>query len=125
MVATAETKLPHWDMTVVYPSLDSPEFEQGFSALTGSIEELARLFDERKIEKAEPAPLDDETVSAFEAVVNRLNEVYRDTMTLGAYVRGFTTTNSRDNLAQARLSELQNSTVILSKLSTRLTAWIG
>ncbi|MDQ3704889.1 MAG: M3 family oligoendopeptidase [Chloroflexota bacterium] len=125
MVATAETKLPHWDMTVVYPSLDSPEFEQGFSVLTGSIEELARLFDERKIEKSEPAPLDNETVSAFEAVVNRLNEVYKDTMTLGAYIRGFTTTNSRDNLAQAKLSELQNATVVLSKLSTRLTAWIG
>ncbi|HYP19393.1 MAG TPA: oligoendopeptidase F, partial [Chloroflexia bacterium] len=112
-------------MSVVYPSIDSPEFEQGFSALVGSIEELAQLFDERKIEKGESRPLDDETVGAFEAVVNRLNEVLKDTMTLGAYVRGFTTTNSRDNLAQAKLSELQNSTLILSKLSTRLTAWIG
>ncbi|HET6312716.1 MAG TPA: M3 family oligoendopeptidase [Chloroflexia bacterium] len=112
-------------MSVVYPSIDSPEFEQGFSALVGSIEELARLFDERKIEKGESKPLDDETVGAFEAVVNRLNEVLKDTMTLGAYIRGFTTTNSRDNLAQAKLSELQNSTLILSKLSTRLTAWIG
>jgi pepF/M3 family oligoendopeptidase len=112
-------------MSVVYPSIDSPEFEQGFSALVGSIEELARLFDEHKIEKAGSAPLDDETVGAFEAVVERLNEVLKDTMTMGAYVRGFTTTNSRDNLAQAKLSELQNSTLILSKLSTRLTAWIG
>ncbi|HVG00955.1 MAG TPA: M3 family metallopeptidase, partial [Chloroflexia bacterium] len=112
-------------MSVVYPSIDSPEFEQGFGALVSSIEELARLFDERKIEKAESRPLDDETVGAFEAVVSRLNEVLKDTMTLGAYIRGFTTTNSRDNLAQAKLSELQNSTLILSKLSTRFTAWIG
>jgi pepF/M3 family oligoendopeptidase len=125
MVATIDTKLPHWDMSVVYPSIDSPEFEQGFSALVGSIEELARLFDEHKIEKAESRPLDDETVSAFEAVVGRLNAVFAETMTLRAYIAGFTTTNSRDNLAQAKLSELQNSTLILSKLSTRLTAWIG
>ncbi|HEY0069014.1 MAG TPA: M3 family oligoendopeptidase [Chloroflexia bacterium] len=125
MVATVDTKLPHWDMSVVYPSIDSPEFEQGFSALTGSIEELARLFDEHKIEGGESRPLDDETVGAFEAVVGRLNEVYAETMTMRAYIAGFTTTNSRDNLAQAKLSELQNSTLVLSKLSTRLTAWIG
>lgn len=125
MVATAETKLPHWDMSVVYPSIDSPEFEQGFSALTERIEGLARLFDERKIEKGESWSPDDATVETFETVVNRLNEVLKETATLGAYIRGFTTTNSRDNLAQAKLSEMQNSTVTLSKLATRFTAWIG
>lgn len=125
MVTTVEAKLPHWDMSVVYSSIDSPEFEQGFSALADSIKELARLFDEHKIEKAESRPLDDKTINTFEKVINRLNDVLKDTLTLGAYIRGFTTTNSRDNLAQAKLSEMQNSTVILSKLSTRLTAWIG
>ncbi len=125
MVTTAKPELPHWNMTVVYPSLDSPEFEQGFSHVVGSIDDLARLFDEHNIGKTERKPLNDATVRTFETIVKRVNEVLSEAFTLGAYIRSFTSTNSRDNLAQAKLSELQNSMVLLSQLSTRLTAWIG
>jgi oligoendopeptidase F len=118
--------LPHWDMTVVYPSMDSPEFAEGFSGVVHDINDLAKLFDTQQIMKqASPPSLDDHTVQAFETVIQRYNAVLEAKRTLSAYITCFVTTNSHDTLAQARLSELQQSGVVLAQLSTRFTAWIG
>ncbi|HKV02669.1 MAG TPA: M3 family oligoendopeptidase [Ktedonobacteraceae bacterium] len=118
--------LPHWDMTVVYPSMDSPEFAEGFSSVVHDINDLAKLFDTHQIMKqASPPSLDDQTVQAFETVIQRYNAVLEAKSTLSAYITCFVTTNSHDTLAQARLSELQQSGVVLAQLSARFIAWIG
>src|SRR5436190_4204700 len=124
MVSATQT-LPHWDMTVVYPSLQSREFEQGFRSVVEAINDLSKLFDARQVGRREPAPLDDKTVQAFEDVIGRYNAVLEEVRTLGSYIQSFVTTNSRDDLAQAKMSELQQHTVKLSQLGTRFTAWIG
>src|SRR5205085_9404413 len=58
-------------------------------------------------------------------VIGSLNEVLAARQTLMAYVQGFVTTNSRDDLAQAKRSELELQGVRLTQLVTRFTAWIG
>lgn len=117
--------LPHWDMTVVYPSIDSPEFEEGFQSAIDAIDSLRDLFDKHEVARQVPGPLNAETVEAFDAIINRYNDVQEQVATLRAYLEAFTATNSRDNLAQAKLSELQGHLVKLSQLGTRLVAWIG
>lgn len=117
--------LPHWDMSVVYPSLESMEFDAAFNSVVRSIANLVALFDQRGIAKRDPAPLDDTTVQTFEAAVNALNSVLDETRTVNAYINSFVSTDSRYNLAQAKQSELQQHTVRLSMLGTRFTAWIG
>jgi oligoendopeptidase F len=117
--------LPRWDMTVVYPGLDSPEFDAGFRTTVEGITALAQLFDDYAIERREPAPLDDAAILAFETVLDRYNALLAAVQTLSSYINAFVTTNSRDDLAQARRSELQERTVLLAKLGTRFTAWIG
>jgi pepF/M3 family oligoendopeptidase len=112
-------------MTVVYPSLTSSEFERGFQAVLSDIAGLGRLFDECHIAQRAPASLDDATVRDFDRVIARYNEVLDGVETLGAYIASFVTTDSRDDLAQAKMSELQQQTLKLEQLDTRLTAWIG
>ncbi|HEY0736015.1 MAG TPA: M3 family oligoendopeptidase [Herpetosiphonaceae bacterium] len=124
MSSSAQT-LPHWDMSVIYPSLTSPEFAEGFQALVQSITDLEQIFDTHNIAEREAAPLDDATVQAFETVIERYNAVLYDHRTVSAYISSFTTTNSRDNEAQNKLSQLQQQTVRLTLLDTRFTAWIG
>jgi oligoendopeptidase F len=119
------TTLPHWDMTVVYPGLESAEFEQGFRAAIRSIDDLTALFDRDGIALRDPAPIDAATVAAAERAIERYNAVLKELITLNSYIRSFVTTNSRDECAQARLSELQQHFVRLSQLSTRFTAWVG
>lgn len=118
-------KLPHWDMTVVYPSLESKEFESGFAATIQAIDKLVELFDQKRIARRDPVPLDAASVANFEAAVAALNDVLDRTRTLGAYISSFVSTDSRNNLAQSKLSEFQQETLKLQFLSTRFTAWIG
>ncbi len=118
--------LPHWDMTPIYPAMDSQEFSDGFSNVVQDIENLTKLFDDYHIMKLSTEPaLDQDMVQAFETVIAQYNTVLEATETLAVYIMCFVTTNSYDTLAQAKLSQLQQSMLILSQLGTRLTAWIG
>ena len=117
--------LPHWDMSVVYPGLDSPEFEEGFREVVRSIDRLAALFDERGIGRDGPPARRDSPTEDVEAVIQSYNAVLAETRTLGAYIQSFITTDSRNQRAQAKYSELQQALVRLSVLGTRFTAWIG
>jgi len=117
--------LPHWDMTVVYPTIESAEFVAGFGAAIQSIDDLAALFDQDGIAQRAEATLDAATLEAAERAIERYTAVLREITTLAAYIRSFITTNSRDEPAQARMSELQQHFVRLSMLSTRFTAWVG
>ena len=118
--------LPHWDMTPIYPGMDSQEFSLGFSNVVQDIDNLTTLFDDYHIMKLSSEPdVDQAMIQAFETVIMQYNAVLEATETLAVYIMCFVTTNSYDTLAQAKLSELQQSMLILSQLGTRLTAWIG
>lgn len=54
-----------------------------------------------------------------------LNEVEQQLDSMQSYLYGCVSTDSRNELAQARFSQLQERVVALSKLQTRFTAWIG
>jgi len=117
--------LPHWDLSVIFPGIDSPAFDSSFSRVIQQIDELAELFDTYHIEEQRAALLNDQTVQAFEVVIERYNQVLEATKTLSAYLVCLVSINSQDMLAQAKLSELQQNSVRLVQLGTRFTAWIG
>lgn len=117
--------LPHWDLSDIYPALESPEFEAGFARFTSDLASLAQLFDEQQVERRSGLVTDAAAVSAFELILTRFNEILESYQTLSAYISSFVTTDSRDTLAQAKLSALQQQAVTLFKLDTRLTAWLG
>jgi len=121
-----ETKnLPRWDMSVVYPSLDSPEFERDFRSFVRAIDELEGLFENARIDRTDQ-PLDVNTaVAIFEAVIPQYNALMEFGHTIEAYIYSFIATDSRDEYAQMRMSEMEREEVRLAKLSTRLTAWAG
>ncbi len=122
---TTVTNLPHWDMSVVYPGLESPEFQAGFARVLQDIQDLTSLFDACHVEKQQALAIDDETIKNFETVLQRYNEVLAENKTLNTYISCFVNTNTFDTLAQARMSELQQASVMLAQLGTRFTAWIG
>ncbi len=124
-MTVATRALPHWDMTPLFPSLASPEFAASFQRTMGDIADLVATFDALGINKRDAADVTDADVQAAETIAGRLNRLYDDFRLLSTYLHAFVTTNSRDNAAQAQLSELQQEAVRLSQLSTRFTAWIG
>ena len=123
---TTTQTLPHWDMSVVYPGLDSPEFTQGFANVVKRIQDLETLFNQHAIESKEHTDADNPgVIQTFEIVTAQYNETVDAVGTLATYISCFVSTDSRNTLAQAKMSELQQSLVTLSQLGTRFTAWLG
>jgi hypothetical protein len=114
--------LPRWDMDVFFPGLDSEEFGASFRAFVNRVGRLEEQFDREGIDKgtvsADPARI-------FDAVVSEFNSCMDDARLLNAYVSAHTTTDSRNQLAQARASEMDYQLVRVRKLGKRLTGWMG
>jgi hypothetical protein len=112
-------------MTMVYLSLESPEFMEGVRTVQGGNSDLDDLFEQEQIRKCPPAPLDQGTVARFEQVIGRFNQMEEEAHTLTWYIMASQRTDSREALAQARYSELKQHLVRLLQLSTCFTTWIG
>ena len=126
--ATSSPSLPRWDMTPVYPGIDSVEFRADFDRLLAGIADLEALFDRLGI-GAEPvagADSDGEgDADRLATVLDRFNALLDDLETTRGYVGAFTETDADDTAAAARESELRQRGVTLNQLGTRLTAWVG
>jgi oligoendopeptidase F len=122
---TTSHPLPRWDMTTVYPGLETPEFEEGFARMVQDISDLAALFERYTITGKPPQSINASIVQAFETITTQYNSVQEDIRTLTAYINSFILTDSQNKIAQARMSELQSTLVTLSLLTTRYIAWVG
>src|SRR5215208_307747 len=124
--AALETnELPRWDLSVLFPGLDSPEFVEGFDRLHSGVDHLTQLFDDVGIAAASTRRSQTAPVVEFERVLTALNEVSQQFDSMGAYLFGCISTDSRNELAQARFSQFQECAVALDKLQMRFTAWVG
>ena len=113
-----ETPLPTWDMTPIFPAIDSPEYVEAVSNLRSGTLRLEALLD-----AAETG--NQETVATFEGIHAAYEATLFTAYELMAYLSGHISVDSRDQLAQARMSEAQIDVAQLRKVSTRFTAWIG
>ncbi|HYH11632.1 MAG TPA: M3 family oligoendopeptidase [Thermomicrobiales bacterium] len=122
MTETIEkTQLPHWDMTTIYPGLESPEFNAAVEEVKAKLGEL-----EESVQNLElGAAVNDRTVATYDSLTDRLNALYDQGNTVRAFVSGYTSVDSRNELANARESELRIQFARLSMVSTRYTAWLG
>lgn len=119
-----EGSLPRWDMTPVFPGLESEEFSLAFKEAKERIASYAELYDTYGINGGDPLEVDGALVEALETVLSTGNELNESLRTLGAYIASFVSMNSKDNVAQAKYSEFQMETIVLSKLGTRFAAWL-
>lgn len=120
---TAGIQMPRWDLTPYFPSLQSPEFAQAQADFAANLEACEAYFEQWSVDKREGAT--DNDVQIFEGCMQRMDGLSREVRLLYAYANGHTDTDSRDEFAQAKLSEIENQLVRLSKLRTRFAAWIG
>ncbi len=117
--------VPRWDLSPIFPSLDSPEFEQAFERACEQVRALVPLFDTHGVRRRDNSAVGTAEVGAFEAVTERLNELLQDLQTLRGYLGCLVAANAADDAAQSRLSELQMARVTLDQMAVRFEAWIG
>lgn len=114
---------PRWDLTNVYPALDSKQFKSAVKKYKSLLDELEAFI--KKAEKANAKTDPKKLGKLLGESVDRFNEVFELGGTLSAYLYSFITTDSRNKEAMRTFSEFQQMSVQGSILQTKFTAWAG
>jgi oligoendopeptidase F len=112
---------PRWDLTNVYPALESPEFK----AAVAQVSQLIADFDvylNKHTETAVTPPK--ELADAASGIVDRFNKLATLAGTIFPYISSFVSTNSYDNTAKRTFSEFYMVMVRLEALQNRVKTWI-
>jgi pepF/M3 family oligoendopeptidase len=118
------TDIPRWDLSNVYPSLESPEFETATEQLKSQIAALEQFITGR-VSQTDASTPPAELGTLLGEVVDRFNALSELGSTLGAYIQSFVTTDSHNTLAMKKMSEYQQTMVRVQLLGTQFQAWVG
>ena len=109
---------PRWNLSNVYPGLQSAEFTAAMAHYAEQVAALEHLLDERSAglrPGAEPAAC----ALLLGEIVRRFNALYEQAGTLGPYINSFVSTDSHNTLARRLDSELDLVNVRASTLADK------
>ena len=113
-----------WDLTNVYPSLESKEFQNAIKDYKGLLDKLEKFY-KSKISKASAKTSSKELGALLGRSVDQFNAIAILSGTIEAYIYSFVSTDSHNKTAMRLLSELEQIQVRQSKLTTQFRAWVG
>src|SRR5690349_11297126 len=107
-VAAPTDTLPHWDLSNVYPGLDSAPFQAAGEDLSRQLTELEAFLDQHHLARAADAtaPAPAAFAEALNGFLTRMNAQLELNLTVGAYVGSFVTTDSFNTAAKRWRSQL-------------------
>jgi len=119
--------LPHWDLSNVYPGLESEEFARAGQRLKSGLDELDSYLEAHGIARGGrvPAGGPPELAAILGGYLERVNALLTLSATLGSYVYAFFSTNSYDAVARKKLSELEALEVRLERQAVLFRGWVG
>ena len=116
--------VPQWDLSNIFPSLESDQFEVAISKAKILVDELDNFFSEKVISTSLDTPIT-ELADVVGKLIDSLNIIYEQAGTIRAYIYSFISTNSRDNNAAKKLSEFDQLGLRIQILGSRFQSWIG
>ena len=115
---------PRWDLTNVYPSLESDEFKVAVDDFKKQTTDLGDYFVE-VVQKTDVNTPPDQLGPIVSDVVDRFNSAYELVGTIDPYISSFTTTDSRNKLAARIESEFEQAYLPMRNLYVQLKSWLG
>jgi len=115
---------PRWDMSNVYPSLESKEFKAAVTDFKKQVAALEKFF-KSELSKAGPKSTPKGLAPLIGEAIDRINKIQTLSATIVPFIYSYVTTDSRDKLAMKSLSEFEQASLPMSKLSTQFKAWLG
>ncbi len=128
MVNQDRGTLPRWDLSNVYPALDSEQFMKAFADLNVQIDAIDAYIVDHKISRAPVNKAETATggvkfaIDEYLALTNAALRLY---LTLHAYVGSYVSTDSYNTVAKRLQSELEMVGVKLQKQEVFFKGWIG
>jgi oligoendopeptidase F len=113
-----------WDLTNVYPSLESKEFQNAVKDYQGLLDKLEKFY-KSKIGKASAKTSSKELGDLLGKSVDQFNAIAELSGTIETFILSFVSTDSHNKTAMRLLSELEQIQVRQSKVNTQFRAWVG
>lgn len=124
---TTIENLPRWSVSDVHESLTSRSFVDSLERVKADVSRLEALYDElgiRALPEGVTATVDQDTGSRLDRAISQFNDLVAHTEILEAYVYATVATNTRDETAQALLSEIEVAGSRITPLLARLADFV-
>ena len=118
------TTPPRWDLSNVYPGLDSQELIGDFEWVKNHAEALLQRYEEEFVQMDTNSP-SEKINQALSLMVDEVNALMEKAFTINAYLSSFTTTDSFNQEAARLDSRFDQVMVGVQKVSVLLQAWVG
>ena len=118
------TTPPRWDLSNVYPGLDSQELIGDFEWVKNHAEALLQRYEEEFVQLDTKSP-SEKINQALSLMVDEVNALLEKAFTINAYLSSFTTTDSFNQEAARLDSRFDQVMVGVQKVSVLLQAWVG
>ena len=115
---------PRWDMSNVYPSLASKEYEAAVSSYKKQVASLEKFFERNLSPLGARTPVRDMAPLVGDAI-GRINRILTLSGTIVPFIHAYVSTDSRDQAAMRALSELEQASLPMDKLMVRFRSWLG
>ena len=115
---------PRWDLSNVYTSLDSKEYEAAVAIVKSRIDGLENMIANKTAKMDARTPLAELSAFVGEAI-NHFNALYETSGTVHSFIHSFVATDSHNETAMKKMSEFQMLGVRIQKLSSQFQAWVG
>src|SRR5215211_1032829 len=115
---------PRWDLSNVYPSLESKEFKAAVDEYKKQVATLEKFF-KNKLSKENAKTKARDLAPLVGKAIDQINEIQTRSGTIVPFIHSYVTTDSRDKVAMKALSEFEQASLPMNQLLTRFTAWLG
>jgi pepF/M3 family oligoendopeptidase len=115
---------PRWDLSNVYPSLESEEFKAAVEDYKKQVAALQKFF-KSKLRKTDAKTKAKDLAPLVGKAIDQINRIQTLSSTIVPFIYSYVTTNSRDKVAMKTLSEFEQASLPMNQLLTQFTAWVG
>ena len=115
---------PRWDLSNVYPSLESKEFKAAVADYKKQVAALEKFF-KTKLAKTDAKTKAKELAPLVGKALDQINSIQTLSATIVPFIYSYVTTDSRDKVAMKALSEFEGASLPMDKLTTQFKAWLG
>ena len=114
---------PRWDMTNVYPALNSRQYKNAIKKYKSILDDLEPFL--KRASKTDARTDPKRLGKLLGEAVDRFNALFELAGTINPYIYSFVSTDSRNKEAMRAESEFEQMSVRANILSTKFRAWVG
>ncbi len=118
------TTPPRWDLSNVYPGLDSPALTADIDWVKQATQSLQHIYQE-KLVKIDGGSSHETINEAISEMVDRMNALMQKATTINAYLHSYVSTDSFNQEATQMMSQFDKVLVGIQKVNILLEAWLG